>query len=138
MSDLLEQERRETDMTPCRTTQHCAYHGWCYRCDPDFYNQMRRINRAIQSSGADPSTWGYLYENIAKGLRPETRSEGFSSPNGPREICELPHVTLAEEDACETLRLANLPACGNCIPQKIESHPRYPVVRCANCKEWLS
>lgn len=19
----------------CRTTQHCAYHGWCHRCDPE-------------------------------------------------------------------------------------------------------
>lgn len=21
--------------TGCRTTQHCAYNGWCHRCDPD-------------------------------------------------------------------------------------------------------
>lgn len=31
-----------------------------------------------------------------------------------------------------------VPDCPNCGPDRIESHPRYCRVRCANCKEWLA
>lgn len=31
-----------------------------------------------------------------------------------------------------------VPACENCIPQRIESHPSLFVIRCANCKDWLA
>jgi hypothetical protein len=53
-------------------------------------------------------------------------------------MCELIHETYDEETACEALRLAAIPACTNCAPQRIESHPRLTVIRCANCKEWLA
>lgn len=63
--------------------------------------------------------------------------EGHAMSNIIR-MCELPHQTIEEEEACEALMLANIPACTNCIPQRIESHPRLPVVRCANCKAHLA
>src|SRR5690242_457916 len=56
--------------TACRTTQHCAYHGWCRRCDPAFAETMSRINTAIQRTDADDSHWGPLYEAVGKALRP--------------------------------------------------------------------
>lgn len=53
------------------------------------------------------------------------------------KICEIPHQTIEEEDACEAMGLA-IPSCPTCGPFRIESHPHYPIVRCANCKEWLA
>lgn len=32
----------------------------------------------------------------------------------------------------------DIPDCPTCGPARIESHPKYCVVRCANCKEWLA
>lgn len=52
-------------------------------------------------------------------------------------MCELLHLTDDEETACEALRLARIPACETCIPQRIESHPSLKVIRCGNCKDWL-
>jgi len=60
----------QTAEAPCKTTQHCAHHGWCRRCDPDFAALMSRINVAIQRTDADDSHWGPLYEAIGRELRP--------------------------------------------------------------------
>lgn len=53
---------------PCRTTQHCAYHGWCRRCAPGFAAIMSRVNVAIQRTAPDEGHWGPLYEAIGKAL----------------------------------------------------------------------
>lgn len=50
---------------PCRTTRHCADHGWCHRCDPALAALMSEINHVIQSVSADESTWGPLYSQIS-------------------------------------------------------------------------
>lgn len=52
----------------CRTTQHCAYHGWCHRCHEQFAELMTVINKIIQSSSAPPQSWGELYGRIGKAL----------------------------------------------------------------------
>lgn len=31
----------------CRTTQHCAYWGWCYRCNPEWAG-MDRAARLVE------------------------------------------------------------------------------------------
>lgn len=54
----------------CRTTQHCAFHGWCRRCDPAFAAVMSRVNVAIQRTDADDTHWGPLYAAVADALRP--------------------------------------------------------------------
>lgn len=54
---------------PCRTTQHCAHHGWCHRCDPEFAAVMSRLNVAIQRTDSDESHWGPLYEAVGAELR---------------------------------------------------------------------
>ncbi|MFI9154529.1 hypothetical protein [Streptomyces sp. NPDC053367] len=61
-----------TDHTPppCRTTQHCAYHGWCHRCDPAFAAVMSAVNRAVQRTDTDEAHWGPLYAAVGKALRP--------------------------------------------------------------------
>ncbi|WP_060905379.1 hypothetical protein [Streptomyces scabiei] len=53
---------------PCRTTQHCAYHGWCHRCAPEFAAVMSRVNVAIQRTDSDERHWGPLYEAVAAEL----------------------------------------------------------------------
>ena len=53
---------------PCGSTQHCAYHGWCHRCDPRFSALMSEINLIIQRGTEDEQTWGPLYAQIAKTL----------------------------------------------------------------------
>jgi hypothetical protein len=59
-----------TDAVPaCRTTQHCAYHGWCNRCDPDFAALMDYVNIAIQDTGTDAQHWGPLYSAVGRALR---------------------------------------------------------------------
>lgn len=62
LTDVVEGPRQA-----CRTTQHCAYHGWCHRCDPRFAALMDEVNLIIQSV-AEQHTWGPLYEQIGKVL----------------------------------------------------------------------
>lgn len=63
-----------TDHTPppCRTTQHCAYHGWCHRCDPAFAAVMSAVNAAVQRTDSDESHWGPLYAAVGKALHRKT------------------------------------------------------------------
>lgn len=56
----------------CRTTQHCAYHGWCRRCDPRFAALMSEINHLLWKEGVDDSLRGPLYGRIAETLRGST------------------------------------------------------------------
>ena len=63
----------------CRTTQHCAYHGWCNRCDPGFAAVMNRVNVAIQLTEPDESRWGPLYEAVGKALREQQTDEPTSA-----------------------------------------------------------
>ena len=51
---------------PCRTTRHCADHGWCHRCDPALSALMSEINHLIQTTVADSEAWGHLYAEIAR------------------------------------------------------------------------
>lgn len=68
----------------------------------------------------------------------EGHIDGRCPPYPETEMCELLHLTYDDETACEALRLASIPACETCIPQRIESHPSLFVIRCANCKDWLA
>lgn len=35
--------------TPCQTTQHCAYHGWCRRWAPEFATIMSAVNKVLRT-----------------------------------------------------------------------------------------
>lgn len=50
----------------CGTTQHCADHGWCRRCDPGLSALMSEVNAAIQSISTDEQTWGPLYSALGR------------------------------------------------------------------------
>lgn len=65
----------------CRTTRHCADHGWCNRCDPAFAKTMSTVNAAIQRTEPDPQRWGRMYSAIGKALRAD--SGATPAPSGP-------------------------------------------------------
>lgn len=49
---------------PCRTTRHCADHGWCHRCDPALAALMSEVNRLVHEATKDSSVRSVLYEKI--------------------------------------------------------------------------
>lgn len=49
---------------PCRTTRHCADHGWCHRCDPALAALMSEVNRLVHEATTDSSVRSALYEQI--------------------------------------------------------------------------
>lgn len=66
----------------CRSTRHCADHGWCHRCAPDFAETMSRVNVAIQHADPDASHWGPLYAAIGRALRGGEQPPR-TTPNNP-------------------------------------------------------
>lgn len=50
----------------CKSTRHCADHGWCHRCDPALAALMSRINHVIQTVCKNDQEWGPLYAQIAE------------------------------------------------------------------------
>lgn len=82
----------------CRTTQHCAYHGWCHRCDSRFAALMSEINAIIQYSKAPPEAWGELYGRIAKALHGDERvSQAVELAEARATIRRLNHRAKAAE-----------------------------------------
>jgi hypothetical protein len=67
---------------PCRTTQHCAFNGWCHRCDRTFADLMSRVNVAIQRNDPDSGHWGTLYTAVGRALRPTTVQVNDEMPCG--------------------------------------------------------
>lgn len=49
---------------PCRTTRHCADHGWCHRCDPALAALMSQVNHLVHEATKDSSVRSELYEKI--------------------------------------------------------------------------
>ncbi len=82
--------------TPCRTTQHCAHHGWCHRCAPDFAATMTRVNIAIQRTDPVESHWGPLYEAVAGALlgvlpAPVDRATVAHDSDAQDDVAHPPH-----------------------------------------------
>ncbi|MEU1497333.1 hypothetical protein [Streptomyces sp. NPDC005732] len=53
----------------CRTTRHCADHGFCRRCQPGLAAVMSRVNSAIQKTDETAEHWGPLYAAVGQALR---------------------------------------------------------------------
>ena len=82
--------RAAAHSAPCRTTQHCAHHGWCRRCDPDFAAAMSLVNLAIQRTEPDQSQWRPLYEAVGKALRDGETPPVCIHPEGYEDECPCP------------------------------------------------
>lgn len=97
------------EIRPCRTTQHCAYHGWCNRCDPAFAKTMDRVNIAIQRTDPDESHWGPLYSAVAKVLRRDGDDE---PPTAGRGVSDAPTGTDLRNRIAAAIR--NAACTGDC------------------------
>lgn len=42
----------------CRSTRHCAVHGWCHRCDPERADLRSRVLEAIRYALVPTGPWG--------------------------------------------------------------------------------
>lgn len=63
---------------------------------------------------------------------------GQGHENGLCPAPLLDHFEVKYPDHMQAARVEILiPECPTCGPFRYESHPRMPVVRCANCKEHL-
>lgn len=62
-----------TEVKPsCGTTQHCAVHGFCHRCDPALSDAALLIVRALRNAGVPDAEQGAAYREMVATLRHET------------------------------------------------------------------
>ncbi|MDH6610264.1 hypothetical protein M2164_005899 [Streptomyces sp. SAI-208] len=54
-----------TDREPCRTTRHCADHGWCHRCAPHLATVSQHLVKAIKAAGIGDDKSGEMYAQLA-------------------------------------------------------------------------
>lgn len=83
--------------TGCSSTQHCAYYGWCHRCDPGLYSVMNRVNGAIQHTDPDSHHWGPLYKAIGKVLSTipaVTDTNRYAQAGIPTPNCDCGHQEM--------------------------------------------
>jgi hypothetical protein len=106
---------------PCRTTQHCAYHGWCHRCDPAFAAVMSRVNVAIQRNDANDSHWGPLYEAVGQALRDVGEQPARTTPDNSATSGDTVDNSLRERLATV---LSTLTVLGGAPPARL-----VPVIR---------
>lgn len=59
--------------TPCRTTRHCADHGFCHRCTPSLNDATQHLVKAISSAGIEYPASGSVYAALAATLRDAVR-----------------------------------------------------------------
>jgi hypothetical protein len=78
-----------TDQTvPCRTTRHCADHGFCHRCTPALGEAIRHLVKAISAAGIEYPASSDLYARLAAGVRDAAR-QAAGQP-AAECVCEHP------------------------------------------------
>ncbi|MGW1246959.1 hypothetical protein [Streptomyces sp. NPDC002535] len=66
---------------PCRTTQHCAVHGFCHRCTPSLDGAVRHLVKAISAAGITTGS-GHVYEQLAATIRDAARTAAARQTTG--------------------------------------------------------
>ncbi|MGW5003298.1 hypothetical protein ACWEP8_37220 [Streptomyces hydrogenans] len=56
----------------CRSTQHCAVHGFCHRCTPSLDESVRHLVKAISAAGITTGSGG-VYAKLAATIRTAAR-----------------------------------------------------------------
>lgn len=69
------QAQADSHASACRSTRHCADHGWCHRCDPGFARTMNAVNAVVQDAVTDVAQQGRLYTEISKALRNQKETD---------------------------------------------------------------
>ena len=66
--------------TACRTTRHCADHGFCHRCTPSLDDAVRHLVKAISAAGIDDERKGAVYAQLAATVRDAARTASGQQP----------------------------------------------------------
>ncbi|GHG15349.1 hypothetical protein ACFFSH_39350 [Streptomyces filamentosus] len=59
---------------PCRSTQHCAVHGFCHRCTPSLDDATAHLVEAIDAAGIEYPTASRVYAQLAATVRDAART----------------------------------------------------------------
>ena len=71
-----------TDQTaPCRTTRHCADHGFCHRCSPQLASASRYLVKAMGAAGVEYPASSDLYAQLAATVRDAARQASTQQPD---------------------------------------------------------
>lgn len=105
---------------PCRTTQHCAVHGFCHRCDQKLTDASKLVVKAIPAAGIPDTAAGAAYATVMKVLMAYADSHGqitvdeyghrsdCTGCSGPN--CGPPDMHSAEGCTCASAGDAFVPA----------------------------
>lgn len=112
--------------TACRTTRHCAEHGFCHRCMPSLDDATQHLVKAIDAAGIEYPASGRLYAKLATGVRDAARQA--------TKACRCPHPAdehsvygCADDCACEWM------------PRRAARQAALPLsTPCASCRHNLS
>jgi hypothetical protein len=82
---------------PCRTSQHCAAHGWCHRCRPEYRALTSALTTAISAAGiSDVSKASETYAHLAAVFAPDEpgQSTSHADTQGPLILTREEAVTF--------------------------------------------
>lgn len=68
---------------PCRTTRHCADHGFCHRCMPSLDDAVRHLVKAMKAAGIEYPASSDVYARLAATVRDAAR-QAAGQPSLPR------------------------------------------------------
>jgi hypothetical protein len=106
--------------TACRSTQHCATHGFCHRCAPQLADASRHLVKAMKAAGIEYPASSDLYAQLAATVRDAVRQASGQQPINAECTCIHP----PEEDAGQTLHASYCLAAGLSDTQPaVEAHP---------------
>ncbi|MFB7936647.1 hypothetical protein [Streptomyces sp. NPDC056049] len=92
---------------PCRSTQHCAVHGFCHRCTPSLDDATAHLVEAIDAAGIEYPTSSRVYAQLAATVRDAARTPARQTTGQDNTACSLPgfagcecnHLTGCEHPA---------------------------------------
>ena len=83
------QEQHMTDQTaPCRSTRHCATHGFCHRCTPDLTVASKYLVKAISAARIDDERKGAVYAQLAAAIRDAARQASGQQPDSEPNVAD--------------------------------------------------
>lgn len=79
------------EVVPCRTTRHCAIHGFCRRCSPARAQLASAVNIAIQRNTTAEGDWGPLYTAVMAAI-PDGATAGTTGRTETRATIANPQA----------------------------------------------
>jgi hypothetical protein len=89
LKSMLDVGLEMTRVSPsCGTTQHCANHGFCTRCDPQLSSAALHLVRALHDAGVPDENSGEVYREMVVVLRQAVRGGRITSPEDNSKVGE--------------------------------------------------